>query len=436
MRRIVKRSLLSFAAIGAVAAIGAFTLLSCARVETTAHGAPTRLRIPVGVGDIAFPIPVAADPRVSIPGFLDGPVVRRLPGNGWSATWFCEDHVGTASGNGDAVRIECAGNTHAFPLREAAIPPAVAAMPSRLVVLSDLEGNAAFLEAALRKLAIVDAAGNWRYGDGQLLVLGDSVDRGRDVFAVLWRLHALAADAEAAGGAVRVLLGNHEQYMLRTNPSKANPEHLLAMNRMGGYREAFSGDTVIGAWLRRQPVLVKLGPVLFAHAGISPQVASSGLAIAQLNAAMADYWDMPPADVPHTAALDAVLAPTGVTQYRGYFREMEGSYPLESDAEVEQGLAHFGASQVVVAHTIVEHVHSVRGGRVWAVDVNHDEAAPEVLVYENGVPRVVDIGVKRNIHARAGAGSRGFSLFDPADRALLLAMCGDFRRLSALPYPY
>ena len=40
-----------------------------------------------------------------------------------------------------------------------------------------------------------------------------------------------------------------------------------------------------------------------------------------------------------------------------------------------------------------------------AVDVNHDEARPQVLVFEDGDERVVDIGIGRNIgNSPAAAG--------------------------------
>jgi hypothetical protein len=418
-----------------VAALAALVLLSRASVQTTAHGAPTRLRLHLPSGrDIAIPVYVGRRGQGRIPGFLDGPVVRRDGAKAWSATWFCENRAHQIKISADVLHIECAGRRHAFPLQSPPVPAAVAPMPARVVVLSDLEGNIAFLDGSLRALGIVDAAGDWAYGAGHLVVLGDSVDRGRDVFAVLWRLHALAAQAGAAGGAVHVMLGNHEQYMLRTNPSRANPEHLYALNMMGGYRHAFEADTVIGAWLRQQPVALKLGTVLFVHGGISPEVTRSGLSIPQLNAAMRNYWRAPGAH-PSSPALDAVLSTNGVTQYRGFFRAIEGSYPLASDADVAQALDRFGADLVVVGHTVMPAVTRLRGGRVYAVDVNSDESASEVLIFEEGTPRVVDIGVARKLGDTEPA-FRGFSLFDSGDRKLLGAMYKDLRRLSALPYPY
>jgi hypothetical protein len=81
----------------------------------------------------------------------------------------------------------------------------------------------------------VDADGNWDYGSNHLVIAGDSVDRGRDVFAALWRLYSLSLQAQRSGGAVHVLLGNHEQYILRGNLTRAHKEHLYALEQMGGH---------------------------------------------------------------------------------------------------------------------------------------------------------------------------------------------------------
>lgn len=412
-------------------------LVSRASVETTASGVPTRLRLHFPGGrDMAFPVHGGAA-EARIPGFLDGPIIRRGTDGSWTARWFCEDtaYRRTLPAQAPVLQVACAGREHAFPLFTPVVPPAVAPMPARVAVLSDLEGNIAFLDATLRRLGIVDAAGDWSWGGGHLVVLGDSVDRGRDVFAVLWTLHRLSAQAAAAGGAVHVVLGNHEQYMLRTNPTRANPEHLHALHAMGGYPDAFAADTAIGEWLRRQPVVLRLGDVLFAHAGISPATAATGLSVEQLNATMRDYWN-DPGDHPPSPALDAVLGHTGVTQYRGYFRALEDRYPMATDAEVGEALDRFGARLVVVAHTVVPAVQRLRGGRVYAVDVNDNDAANEVLLFEGGEPRVVDIGIPRGIPGEGERRLRDFSLLDSADRALLAGMVRDLRRLSSLPYPY
>ena len=415
----------------------AFVALSCARVEMTGGGVHTRLLVPIVRGAIGVRVYSGTGENVAVPGYLAGPVVRRRADGSWSAAWFCEDAVRHAEGRGDTLQLACAGNAKAFPLTSAPVADTVAAMPGKVAVLSDIEGNSRFLEAALRKLGVIDASGAWSYGTGHLVMLGDSVDRGRDVFAVLWRLHGLAAQARVAGGAVHVLLGNHEQYLLRGNVSRAHPEYRYALQQLGGYAQAFAGDSVLGDWLRRLPVAVKLGPVLFTHAGISPQVADADLPVDALNTAMRDYWHRAgPRAADRSAALDAVLGLDGVTQYRGYFRASGDDRPAATQADVERILARYDAAQVVVGHTLVDGVTRRYGGRVIAVDVNHADARPEALVYVDGAPRIVDLGIPRGLDDDTPRRLREFSLLDARDRALLASMYRANRALARIPYPY
>jgi hypothetical protein len=432
----VRRALFVLAILAALALAASFAALSAARVEMTAGGAHTRLLVPVVVGAAGINIYTGTGEDVSLPGFLAGPVVTRHADGRWDARWFCGDQVGHASGRAPEVQVACGGARSVFSIQPAPAPVDVGPMPGRLLVLSDLEGNRAFLEAALRKLGVVDATGAWAYGDGELVVLGDVVDRGRDVFAVLWRLHDLSLQAAAAGGAVQLVLGNHEQYLLRGNTSRAHPEYRYALRQLGGPTAAFAPDTLLGAWLRAQPVMLQRGRVLFTHAGISPQVVAAGLSLPQLNAAMRGYWDLASGPVAHAPALDAVIGRPGLTQYRGYFHGMEGFYDKATQVEVERALAHFGADQVVVAHTVVEGVTALYAGRVRAVDVNHDEARPEVLRYVGGIPEVVDIGISRGLGGAPDTRTRGFSLFEAKDRALLGGIRAGFARIAEIPHPY
>ena len=413
----------------------AFTALANAQIETTTSGVHTRLLVPLGRGAIGLPLYAGSGDNVQLPGFLAGPVVRRAPDGGWTATWFCENTVQRNSGYGDSVHIECAGRSHDVALNEALPTDTVASMPDNVVVLSDIEGNDAFLDAALRRLGVTSTSGKWHFGNGHLVILGDSVDRGRDVFAVLWRLHDLASQAQAAGGAVHVLLGNHEQYLLRGNVSRAHPEYRYALQQLGGYAEAFSADSVLGAWLRQQPVVLKLGSVLFVHAGISPQVANGSLSIDVLNRTMHDYW-YTASPRQHTAALDAVLGLDGITQYRGYFRDSGDDRPSATKADVEQVLSFYGAERIVVGHTLVESVENRFDGRVIAVDVNDNEARTEVLTFAKGEPNVIDIGISRNLDDDPPRKRRGFSLSNSDDRHLLAAMYRANRALGRIPYPY
>lgn len=412
-------------------------LLTQSQVEMTPNGVHTRLLLPAGSKKVGIHLYSGSGDAPRIPQFLDGPIVRTAANGEWAATWFCENAVHRQSGNGDELAIECGGKQTRYPVRAVAAQPAARIdAPARMLVLSDIEGNAAFLDNALRELGVQDADGRWTYGPGHLVIAGDAVDRGRDVFAVLWRLYGLSLQAAEAGGAVQLVLGNHEQYMLRGNMSRANREHIHTTERMGGFVQAFGADTVLGAWLRRQPVIVQAGNVVVTHGGISPQVAASGLSSEQLNEAQRRYWQGPASQ---SAALDAVLGPAGLTQYRGYFDESESESdgPRATPAQVAQALEHFGADTIVVGHTPVEQITPLYQGRVYAIDVNTRTAASEALLFEHGTARIVPLRTRRMLAPeRPPVKTRPLNLADAGDWRIIGGLVERSRALSQLSYPY
>lgn len=419
-----------------IATIAALVIaLSKADVELTEAGAHNRLLLPIGIGVAKINTFAGTGDNVRIPGFLDGPIVRRKQDGNWTATWYCEDKVHQLNGNGDNLAITCAGQRRVFPVsRTPRIPDSVFNTSADTLVLSDIEGNIQFLDAALKSLEVTDAQGNWNYGQNHLVIAGDAVDRGRDVFAVLWRLYSLSLQAREAGGALHLVLGNHEQYLLRGNTSRANRDHLYALTRMGGQQEAFGPDTLIGHWLRLQPVIIKSGRTVITHGGVNPLVADAGFTVNNLNSAMRRYWL---GDMPNKAELDAVIGPSGVTQYRGYLEDGEDRYERASAGQIDDVLAHFGARSIVVGHTLVERVTALHGGKVWAVDVNSDSARPEALLIRNDEPIVVSTGVIRQLgEGRERRQVRPLRLFDAGDLALLKGLISSNYALSRIPQPY
>lgn len=408
--------------------------LSNSRVERTEHGVHKRLLIPIGVGNAGFPTYAGTGDAVRIPGFLDGPVVRRSESGEWSASWFCEDRVFSRTGKDSELFIDCAGKHSVYPVnRIPAESRAVIDPPGKMLVLSDIEGNITFLDKALTSLGVTDANGQWQYGRNHVVIAGDAVDRGRDVFPVLWKLYRLSLQASDAGGAVHVLLGNHEQYMLRGIISRANHEHLYALGQLGGQAEAFAGDTVIGQWLRRQPLTLKAGKVLITHGGISPQVAASGLSLEEINNVMVQYWN---GAATQSAQLDAALGPAGLTQYRGYFEPAEDRYPKASDRDVAQVLERFGVDHIVVGHTQVDGVLPFYNGRVWGINVNSNTARPEALLIEDGRLSAVSTGVPRQLDESRERRTRAFAVSESGDWRMLSALISSGYAQTRIPHPY
>ncbi len=409
--------------------------LSLAKVEVSKSGVHQRLFMPVGFAAIKIPLYSGTADRQSIDGFLDGPVVRLATDGTWKASWFCGDRAVNRAGTG-MLAIECGGRQHRFDIaRHAAAAEPVVPMPPKVLMLSDIEGNSAFFDKALQDLGVMNADSQWTYGANRLVIAGDAVDRGRDVFAVLWRLHGLSLQAAKAGGGVTLVLGNHDQYLLRGNMTRAHRDHLFALERLGGQPQAFAADTVIGEWLRQQPVMMKVGRVLVTHGGVSPAVAAQGHSIASLNDAMRAYWQ---GKRDTDARLNALMGMDGITQYRGYFEGMEGAYGKATQADADRAAAAFDVDTIVVGHTIVDKITPMFNGRVYAIDVNSNTASPEALLFENGTPRVVTTSARLlpDEDKSAKGSLRPINLFSAADWAMLGGAAAKFRALSQIPEPF
>nr|WP_110945434.1 metallophosphoesterase [Streptomyces avicenniae] len=83
-----------------------------------------------------------------------------------------------------------------------------------LYVVGDVHGYLDELRAALHEAGLTDASDNWAAGNARLWFLGDFTDRGPDGVGVLDLVMRLSAEAAAAGGYCKAILGNHELLLL------------------------------------------------------------------------------------------------------------------------------------------------------------------------------------------------------------------------------
>ncbi|MFC4495524.1 metallophosphoesterase [Streptomyces ovatisporus] len=83
-----------------------------------------------------------------------------------------------------------------------------------LFVVGDVHGYLDELREALRSAGIIDAQDDWIAGDSRLWFLGDFTDRGPDGIGVIDLVMDLSAQAAAAGGYCKALMGNHELLLI------------------------------------------------------------------------------------------------------------------------------------------------------------------------------------------------------------------------------
>ncbi|MFE9661628.1 metallophosphoesterase [Streptomyces sp. NPDC005955] len=86
--------------------------------------------------------------------------------------------------------------------------------PGPLYVVGDVHGYLDELVAALHEQGLIDTEGNWSAGTTRLWFLGDFTDRGPDGIGVIDLVMKLSAEAAAAGGYCKALMGNHELLLI------------------------------------------------------------------------------------------------------------------------------------------------------------------------------------------------------------------------------
>ncbi|MEU4150564.1 metallophosphoesterase [Streptomyces sp. NPDC026659] len=121
------------------------------------------------------------------------------------------------------------GDTIQLPVDpDAAHAPRENAGPGPLYVVGDVHGYLDELLAALREQGLIDDAGQWCAGTARLWFLGDFTDRGPDGIGVIDLVMRLSAEAAAAGGYCKALMGNHELLLLGAKRFGDTPVHSSA----------------------------------------------------------------------------------------------------------------------------------------------------------------------------------------------------------------
>ncbi|MEU3773084.1 metallophosphoesterase [Streptomyces sp. NPDC032472] len=94
------------------------------------------------------------------------------------------------------------------------VPPESPTGPGPLYVVGDVHGYLDELVAELQAQGLIDADRRWSAGNARLWFLGDFTDRGPDGIGVIDLVMRLSAEAAAAGGYCKALMGNHELLLI------------------------------------------------------------------------------------------------------------------------------------------------------------------------------------------------------------------------------
>ena len=239
---------------------------------------------------------------------------------------------------------------------------------NRILALSDIEGNFQALKIMLQSAGVMDEQFNWTFGDGSLVLLGDFFDRGLNVTECLWLLYKLDAEAEAAGGKVHFILGNHEVINLQGNTQYVRKKYLDNVRLLNeDYKLWFDQNSELGRWLRTKNAVEKIGDYVFCHGGVSLDLARTHLSLTDINRIVRQNLGKAEYNITNEDAKAIFDTKTGIFWYRGLAKNI---VPKEDVATI---LAFVGGKRMVLGHTLQTDLTAHYSGRVICIDLYHEE---------------------------------------------------------------
>jgi hypothetical protein len=253
-------------------------------------------------------------------------------------------------------------------------------LPEKYLAFSDIEGSLEAFAMLMEDAGVMDKDFNWTYGNGHLVFVGDMFDRGTNVTECLWLLYRLEYLAEAQGGKVHFILGNHDVMNLIGDFRYVAQKYIDNVALMGETLSSINAeDTEMGKWLRSKNLIEKAGDFIFVHGGLSPAVANLGLSYDTMN----EFGRKKIAGDCTSSNCQTVTggSASGLFWYRSMAKE-----ELTQD-QVNNIMQKFEGKHVLIGHTVFPEITLLYNTHVVAIDLHHADnylaGYMEAFVYKN-----------------------------------------------------
>lgn len=269
-------------------------------------------------------------------------------------------------------------------------------LPARVIVLGDLNAQNALLRRYLIDLKLMHRkTGAWIGGKTVFVQMGDIPNRGPAARAAMDLMIELRPQAQAAGGDIYWLLGNHEVMSVLGHEAYVTAEEYLEFARpdeidafytdrtryiyeqlgapdVGGYVEPLGGKMRAweemnapgrevyrkmmgptgryGKYIRRLPIAFRFDQLLFVHGGLSPTWAAHG--IEGLQRLSRDEWAKKPHFYQELDPQSIFRDPLGPLWHRAYC--VAKAKMVKTDLAAALDL--IGAKMMFVGHTRTDSV--------------------------------------------------------------------------------
>jgi hypothetical protein len=263
----------------------------------------------------------------------------------------------------------------------------------RVIAFGDVHGDREAMLKALRLAGVIDAQATWSGGKTWVVQTGDLLDRGDDEQQILDDLERLEREAEAAGGRLVWLNGNHELMNTAGDLRYVTPggfrdfEDVAGLDRSAFARAPEAARARLAAFapggpyarvLAGQNLVAVVGDTAFVHGGIVPGKAAG---LDDANHAARCWLD---GQGPMPAVLEDDAGPL--------WDRSQALDPVDC-AAVDRALAELGVARIVVGHTVQEHgITPACDGKVWRIDVGlaaYYGGPSEVLELTTAGPKIL-----------------------------------------------
>lgn len=291
-------------------------------------------------------------------------------------------------------------------------------LPSKLISISDIEGNFNAFYSFLLNNKVINENYNWIYGDGHLVLNGDFFDRGKSVTQILWLIYMLEEKAEKQEGKVHFINGNHEIMNLYGDVSYAKEKYIEVAKQISYEKRwdtaskfLFSNNSELGKWLRSKNVIEKIGNYIFVHGGINTKLINEKLSISEINKIAKKYYGkrkLSSENIKEDLVLSPYFGPywdRSLSMDLMYKMNFIFNDPLNapthrpSQTELDDILKFYNSRKIVIGHSVVNEVTYDYNNKVIKIDVKHglnkNSENTQGLLIENGIEYIVDgLGVK------------------------------------------
>jgi len=254
----------------------------------------------------------------------------------------------------------------------------------RIVVIGDLHADIGLAREVFRLAGGTDENDAWVGGSLVIVQLGDLIGRSYEEREVLDFILAVQDKAEAAGGKLHILLGNHEVFGARLDFSWVDERSFAAYKGIPGLKlddprlqhlpvnQRARGAALMpgGHYARKMAgfsTVLKLGDTIFVHGSVTPYWAEYG--INRINEEVSEWFAGDSEESYSSMGYDRR------NNDRVMWNRQFSQHVSEDDCrDLEKSLSILGAKRMIVAHTVHESITARCNERVWAIDVGMSRA--------------------------------------------------------------